>query len=141
MGDTTRLSSLKVDAGIDSASISAKAEETFHMKIVGGVTTGVKKDFTIVGVAGTIVDVRAYLDTPPVGSSFIIDVNKNGTTLFTTQANRPTILAAANASSTTLPDVVAIAAGDRLSLDVDQVGSGTAGSDLYLAVTIKRALV
>lgn len=120
---------------------SPNHEETFHFFVSGSQTTGTKKAAALIGVAGTIVDVRAHLDTAPAGSSFIVDVNKNGTTLFTTQANRPTVLAAANASSTTAPDVTALAAGDRLSIDVDQIGSGTAGSDLYVSVTIKRANV
>ncbi len=130
------------DGAVTPAKLSApNAEETIHFFIAGGQTTGVKKAGALVGVAGTIVDVRAYLDTAPTTSSFIIDVNKNGTTVFSTQGNRPTIAAAGNASSTTAPDVTALAAGDRLSFDIDQIGSGTAGSDLYVSVTIKRTLV
>lgn len=107
----------------------------------GGQSTGVKKDAALLPMACTLVGVRAYIDTAPVGSSFIVDANKNGTTVFTTQGNRPTILAAANASSTTAPEVTAFSAGDRFSYDVDQVGSGTAGSDLYVTALFKAVLV
>ena len=68
----------------------------------------------------------------------ILDVNKNGTTIFTTQGARPTIADGQRPSSTTLPAVTAVAAGDTLTIDVDQIGSGTAGSDLYVSITLRR---
>jgi hypothetical protein len=113
--------------------------ECFAQLITGAQTTGTEKLGFLMPVAGTVVDVRAYLSTAPTGSSFIVDLMKNGTTMFTTSANRPTIAAGTNASSTTLPDVVSVAPGDRLRMDVIQVGSGTAGSNLYFAVTVKVA--
>lgn len=127
--------------GLDSVKLKKPlmAIETLDFYISGAQTTGAKKASKLIGVACEIVDVRAHLDTAPAGSSFIVDVNKNGTTIFTTQSARPTILAAANASSNTAPAVTALAAGDRLSVDVDQIGSGTAGSDLYVSVTVRRA--
>lgn len=159
---TTPLSGANIAAGaIDSAHLAAgvvgptqlaagavglaalanpNAYQTITFFVGGAQTTGNTKAGAIVGVAGTIVDVRAYLDTAPTGSSFIVDVNKNGTTLFTTAANMPTIAASANASSTTLPDITAVAAGDRLTIDVDQIGSTVAGSGLYVTVTIKSPL-
>ena len=66
-----------------------------------------------------------------------MDVMKNGVTLFTTSANRPTIAIAGNASTTTLPDVTLIVTGDRLRVDVIQIGSGTAGSNLYVTVAVR----
>ena len=115
------------------------AEETITWFFSGALSTGAKKDAALLGKAGTITDVRAYLDTPGTGTSTIVDVNKNGTTIFTTQAYRPTIAVSANASSATAPDVTSVVAGDRLSVDVDQLGTGAA--DLYVSVTIKRAHV
>jgi hypothetical protein len=84
--------------------------------------------------AATIVSVSATVGTAPTGTTLIVDVHKNGTTIFTTQANRPTIAISANVSSTATPDVVAIAAGDYLTVDVDQIGSGTAGSNLVVTI-------
>jgi hypothetical protein len=127
-------------AGAEVA-LQPNALSTLSGFIAGAQTTGVKKMAFIAPYAGVITDIRAYLDTAPTGANFIIDVNKNGTTVFTTQGNRPTIAAAANASSTTAPDVTAVAAGDRITVDIDQIGSGTAGSDLYVSVTMKRANV
>ncbi len=107
----------------------------------GGQSVGSEKQGVMIPVAGTITDVRAYLTTAPTGASFIVDVMKNGVTLFTTSANRPTIAIAGFASTTVAPNVTAVAVGDRLSVDVIQVGSTVAGSNLYVTVTVKQTNV
>ncbi len=84
---------------------------------------------------GKIVGIKACSLTAPAGSSIILDVNKGGTTIFTTQANRPTV--AASATTATLagdPEVVEFSAGDVFTVDVDQVGSGTAGTGFTVSV-------
>lgn len=82
--------------------------------------------------AATIVGVSLAVGTAPTGANIIVDVNKNGTTIFTTQANRPTIVAGAfgTASEVTNMNITSVAAGDYLTMDIDQVGSTIAGSDL-----------
>jgi hypothetical protein len=64
-----------------------------------------------------------------------VDVNHNGTTIFTTQSNRPTIAASGfyDESGTADGDVT-VAAGEYLTVDVDQVGSTIAGSDLTVGI-------
>jgi hypothetical protein len=87
----------------------------------------------------SIVGVSAAVGTAPSGSALTIDVNKNGTTIFTTQGNRPTIAAGANATaSEATPDVTAMAAGDYLTVDIDAVGSANAGNDLTVFVRYQR---
>jgi hypothetical protein len=91
---------------------------------------GVEADYTILGV-------RARVYTSPTGSSILVDVNKNGTTIFTTQGNRPSIAASGNASSyVTNMNVTSLSAGDYLSVDVDQVGSTNAGSHMTVVVWV-----
>lgn len=83
----------------------------------------------------TIIGVVAAVNTAPTGASIIIDVNKNGTTIFSTQANRPSIVASAyKTSSPAVPNVTAFAAGDYITVDIDQVGSTVEGSDLVVQV-------
>jgi hypothetical protein len=93
--------------------------------------------------AATILGITSAVNTAPTGASLICDVNKNGTTVFTTQGNRPTIAASGTASHTgtseAVPDVTAIAAGDYLTVDIDQVGSTVAGSNLSVFIRYKRA--
>jgi hypothetical protein len=82
----------------------------------------------------TIQRVTASVSQAPTGSPVIADVNVNGTTIFTTQANRPTIPVGQFVDLTSVPDVVAAASGDYLTVDIDQIGSVTAGKDLVVQV-------
>jgi hypothetical protein len=68
----------------------------------------------------TIGSVRATVETAPSGGSVVVDVNKNGTTIFTTQANRPTIATATLTSGkVTTMNITSVAPGDYLTVDVD----------------------
>lgn len=89
------------------------------------------------GSAWSITNVRASVGTAPTGASVIVDVNAAGTTLFTTQANRPTI-AAGNFTSgaVTAMNVTTVASGSYLTVDIDQVGSTIAGADLCVQITV-----
>jgi hypothetical protein len=84
----------------------------------------------------TISNVIASLSTTSSGASVIVDVNKNGTTIFTTQGNRPTITAGAFYDFSSVPDVTSLTSGDYLTIDIDQVGSGAAGADLVVRVVL-----
>jgi hypothetical protein len=89
---------------------------------------------------GTVLSVTAAVGTAPTGADLIVDVNKNGTTIFTTQANRPTIVDGNEISDPAVPDpledsgVLTLAPGDYLTVDVDQVGSSVPGADLTVTV-------
>lgn len=82
--------------------------------------------------ARTINTCIAFVDTAPTGTSAKFDVNKDGTTLYTTQGNRPTIAISGFASTETAPDVTAWAADAYLQADIDQVGSSVTGADATL---------
>jgi hypothetical protein len=86
----------------------------------------------------TLIDYRVRVGTAPTGASLIVDINKNGTTLFTTQGNRPTIAAAGQLATTTAPNVTTFVNGDYISVDVDQIGSTVAGSDLVVVLRMRR---
>lgn len=88
---------------------------------------------------GTIVAVKGYLNTAPTGATtFKVDINKNGTTIYGTQSNQPTWVASANAATVLSHSVTTYAANDVLSVDVDAVGSTVAGSDLIVVVYCLR---
>lgn len=82
----------------------------------------------------TLVNVQVSVGTAPTGASAIFDVNKNGTTVFTTQANRPTIAASGFTDLSSVPAVTAVAAGDYITIDVDQIGSSVAGANAVVQV-------
>ncbi|MBU0766512.1 helix-turn-helix domain containing protein [Patescibacteria group bacterium] len=97
--------------------------------IDGAVATGADQGATVVMPFGfTVTDVDIYAETAPVGSSLIIDINEAGSTIFSTN---PEVDASANREdgNHVISDAT-LAAGALMTLDIDQVGSGTAGSDL-----------
>ncbi len=109
--------------------------------IVGTLVVGT--DLTpllIAPIALTIKKAFARIKTAPAGASIIIDINKNGTSIWAVnQANRLTIAAAANSATQTSFDTSSLAEGDYLTLDVDQVGSTTAGADLTVELYCEAA--
>ena len=92
-----------------------------------------------VPVALTILRVYINVKTAPTGATLIVDVNKGGTTIFTTQGNRPTIAISAKTAESGTPDVTTLAKNDILSIDVDQIGSTIAGADLVVQVRCEVA--
>lgn len=85
----------------------------------------------------TILSVRASVGAPPTGGSLIVDVNVDGVTIFTVQANRPVIAASGYTSGKlTNMNITTIANGAYLTIDVDQVGSTTPGADLVVQVEV-----
>lgn len=100
----------------------------------GVVTTGNKTVRYYCETARTVANVVASVGVAPTGSSMIFDVNKNGTTIFTTQANRPTITASSFYDGSSVPDVTSFAAGDYITIDVDQVGSSVSGSNAVIKI-------
>lgn len=109
-------------------------EITYRRPGVLGVAAG--SDPLVFPYPVTLLGFRLGVGTPPAGADLIIDVHKNGTTVFTDQANRPRIVAGSSVSisEVTNMDITGLAAGDELTIDVDQVGSSTAGSALTLFV-------
>ena len=104
-----------------------------------------------------LVSVTATVGTAPTGAAILVDVNRNGTTVFTDQDDRPTIAISATSSGvvknepalpagtnyiyTPYPTAVplgAFAEGDKVTVDVDQIGSGTAGSNLGVVLTFAK---
>lgn len=101
----------------------------------GEASTGVKKTQALIPCSLTISKVVVYSDVAPTGASLIADINKNGTTIFTTQGNRPEVAIGGHADESGTPNITSLAKGDRVSIDVDQVGSTVKGGD-DLVVTV-----
>jgi hypothetical protein len=82
----------------------------------------------------TLTAVRIGVGTAPTGANLIVDVNKGGTTIFTTQSNRPEIAASGFTDESGTVEVTSMAAGDYLTVDIDQIGSTIAGADLVVNI-------
>ena len=109
---------------------------TFLLGMGTPATVGVNKTNTlIVSRNGYIVKAFAVAKTGPTGANFVVDINKNGSTIWATQANRLTIPAASTAAVQTSFDTTALAETDQLTIDIDQVGSSVAGQDVTIVLT------
>lgn len=73
--------------------------------------------------AGTLEGVRGELLTAPSATAAILNVQKNGVSMFTTPAARPTIDANNLYGTVAVPDTQSFAAGDALRVIVEQIGS------------------
>lgn len=96
--------------------------------------TGVFKIPNATGSTRTIHSVWATVGTAPTGASILVDANLGGTTIFTTQSNRPTIAVSTDSDQSGTPDVTSWTAGTLLTIDIDQIGSTVAGANLVVTV-------
>jgi hypothetical protein len=106
--------------------------------VSGAVNTGIgaHRIYNDTGATLIIRSVRTAVGTAPTGAALVVDVNKNGSTIFSTQTNRPSIAASGfTATAAAINDTV-LNNGDYLTVDVDQVGSTVHGSDLTVAVWV-----
>src|SRR5256885_15622251 len=118
-----------------------ESTQTISLRAAGALTVGVKDRWES-PFNGEVVSVAAVVGTAPTGATAILDLKKNGVTMFTTAANRPTIPISATESATEPsadPDVTTFAAGDTLTLDIIQGGATGAGSDAERTVEISRS--
>jgi hypothetical protein len=102
----------------------------------GNCSVGTKVAQELIESGGTVVKVWAYADVAPTGADLILDIKKNGTSIWAvTPANRVKILSGANSGVQTVFDTTSASGGDRFSLDVVQVGATIAGcNDLLVSV-------
>ena len=94
-------------------------------------TVGTEKVTFRCPFAFTITGVSASVSTAPVGSTIICDINEAGTTILSTKlsidASEKTSTSAASAA---VVSDTTIAADAEITVDIDQIGSSTAGKGL-----------
>lgn len=125
--------------GADIRTLRLWLAEPYVFSKTGALTTstGVAR-IPIKGGTFNIQSVAAMVNTAPGGASIILDVKKNGVTIFGTAGNRPTIAAGSTSATVGANSVTSVTDGDYLTVDIVQVGSTTAGSDLTLVVRLRR---
>ena len=98
-------------------------------------TTGTAKLTVRMPFKMTLTAVRASVSTAPTGSTLIVDINENGTTIFSTKlsidAGEKTSTTAASAA--VISDAV-LADDSEITFDIDQVGSTIAGAGLKVTL-------
>lgn len=96
--------------------------------------TGAIRLYNNFGITLTVFKVFISVNTAPTGASILVDCNIDGTTMFTTQSNRPTITATNFTGVTTTVQNNSWADGHYLTFDIDQIGSTIAGSNLTIQI-------
>ena len=127
-GTTLNASALPIEIGL------ACSDETTAL------TTGTAKVTFRMPCAMTLTAVRATLTTATVGSTLIVDINEGGTSILSTKLS----IDASEKTSTTAATAAVISdsslADDaEITLDIDQVGSSTAGAGLKIWLIGTRA--
>lgn len=135
----TRLGSLITAIGTDVKFLLTAVVEPTVMSKSGDLTTGAGVSrYPIKGGTFSVLSVAAMVNTAPTGASVIVDVNKNGTTIYGTQGNRPTVAISGTSATVGAHAATTVTDGDYLTVDIDQIGSTVAGSDLVVVVRLQR---
>jgi hypothetical protein len=95
----------------------------FTVAAGSGAGQGKARLYNDTGLQLTLESIRASVDALS-GQDLIVDVNMNGLTVFTNQANRPSISAPGGTQKVS-PDVTDVPDGTYFTVDVDQAGSYT----------------
>ena len=118
---------------IDDWFVIAASDESTNL------TTGTDKVYFRMPYAGTLLAVKATVNTAPTGSTLICDINEAGTSVLGTKlsidASEKTSDTAASAA--TITDS-ALANDAEITIDIDQVGSTVAGKGLKVYLKVRR---
>jgi hypothetical protein len=102
------------------------------------VDTSPFKIYNLYGENRTITRVGLSVGTAPTGASILVDVFVNGTTIFTTQSNRPAITAGNDYGESSTIEAPTWTADQPLTWAVEQIGSTIAGADLVVHIVSRR---
>lgn len=75
----------------------------------------------------------------PVGADIVVDVRADGNSIFADPADRPRVVAGQTSGYTTTIGTATLAQGVEVTVSIAQVGSGTAGSNLSIAIGHRQA--
>lgn len=114
---------------VRTMTIAVNTETAAHTTGTGKITFRAPHAMTLTQIP------RASVNTAPVGSTLIVDINESGTSILSTKlsidASEKTSTTAATAA--VLSDT-SIADDAEISIDIDQVGSSTAGAGLKITL-------
>ena len=83
---------------------------------------------------GTFVGEVGYADTAPSGNALIIDVQKNGSTIYST---KPQFLNSQTLTTAGVISVTTFISGGRITFKINQIGSSAAGRGLRFMLKCK----
>jgi hypothetical protein len=115
--------------------IDYQRSQTWSKSGVLTTSTGSFRWYNDTGRTLTFVAARATAGTQPTGATIIVDVNVDGTTIMT--GTKVVIAVSTNTIKQTTFSTTTIADGSYITVDVDQIGSTIAGSDLTVTIWLK----
>jgi len=80
----------------------------------------------------TVVSIYLEVTTAPTGAALIVDINKNAVSIFTTRPQIDISALTGGSGAVLSSSPFGLVADDKLTLDIDQVGSTIAGSNLVV---------
>lgn len=139
---TNKRRTLAIFKAFFQAGMTLQVPRSIPYGVAGELAVEVGTDRWYMTRAGTITNVAAWVQTVPTGAAIRVDVNKNGSTIFTTAGNRPNIAAGTRTDLSSVPDAAEadFVAGDYFTVDVDAIGSTIAGSDLVVLLEWTEAV-
>jgi hypothetical protein len=117
----------------------ASTTRALYLAVHGAVSAGTGVSMIVPSpIPGTITAIKSTCRVAP-SSTYTMDINKNGTTIYTTQANRPQRTAGNGTGLVThaAPDVTTVAADDLFTVDVDSAGADL--QDLLFMIVFAEA--
>ena len=119
--------------GIDDWFVIAASDEFTDL------AAGTGKVYFRMPYAGTLLAVKATVNTAPTGSTLICDINEAGTSVLGTKLSIDASEKTSNtaASAATITDS-ALANDAEITIDIDQVGSTIAGKGLKVYMKVRR---
>ncbi len=138
----SKLTYLALGDGVAIDGTTIYAQDWFVIAVSDEATnlaTGTNKVYFRMPYAGTLLAVRASVNTAPTGSTVIVDINEAGSTILSTKLS----IDASEKTSTTaaVPAVIsdsALADDAEITIDIDQVGSTIAGKGLKVYMKVRR---
>ena len=126
---------LLLDSGIVSGPMN-KRQFVFTIQEDLEINTGTVRIYNRFGEPLTVEEVHAAVRIAPTDASILIDVNENDSTIL---GSPLAIAAGANEGYSTGASIsdTSWAHGNYLTVDVDQIGSGAAGTDLTVTILVR----
>ena len=112
------------------------AKQLITLCVGGELSVAKRRTSARMPASGKIIGVYTSIGTPASGATVIVDVNISDTTIFTTQANRPTIASGTYSSVAGTAANNKFALGDVVVVDIDKVGTEASGADLTIAILV-----
>jgi len=89
----------------------------------------------VMGRPVTVVGEAGYVDTAPTGAKLIVDIEKNGTSIYSTRPEFAT--SATSLTAGVLGATAVFISGDRITFKVDQIGSSEPGEGVRFTLLCK----